>query len=253
MEGCLYLGRVVHKRLRPFVYKFSHRVFYLLLDIDRLDEPGARLLSHNRFGLLSLYDRDHGARDGSPLRPWVDASLKKAGLDLAGGTVRILCFPRLWGFVFNPLSIFFCADREGRLRAILYEVKNTFGDQHAYLFKVEADDLGPGLQSHGCAKTFYVSPFIPQAAQYRFQVEEPGERLSVLIRESVDDEEILRAGLTGRRAPLSDRTLALALVRHPLMTLKVILAIHWHALWLWLKGAKFHHRPDPPGIDVTVV
>ena len=253
MEGCLYLGRVVHKRLRPFAYEFSHRVFYLLLDIDRLDGPGSRLLSHNRFGLLSLYDRDHGTRDGRPLRPWVDASLNKAGLDLTGGTVRLLCFPRLWGFVFNPLSIFFCSDGDGRLRAILYEVKNTFGDQHTYLFRVEAGGGDARPQIHACAKNLYVSPFIPQSAQYRFQVEEPGERLSVLIRESVDGEEVLLAALTGRRAPLCNRTLALAVLHHPLMTLKVILAIHWHALWLWLKGAKFHHRPEPPTPDVTVV
>ena len=251
MAGCLYLGRVMHKRTRPFVYQFSHRVFYLLLDIDHLDDLGSRLLSHNRFGLLSLYDRDHGSRDGSPLRPWVDAALKKAGVDLAGGSVRLLCFPRLWGFVFNPLSIFFCSDGDGRLRAILYEVKNTFGDQHTYLFRVAAGDTGP--QRHACAKNLYVSPFIPQAAQYRFHVEEPGERLSVLIRERVAEEDVLLATLTGRRVPLSTLTLALAVVRHPVMTLKVMLAIHWHALWIWLKGGKFHHRPELPVPDLTVI
>ena len=114
-----------------------------------------------------------------------------------------------------------------------------------------AGDTGP--QRHACAKNLYVSPFIPQAAQYRFHVEEPGERLSVLIRERVAEEDVLLATLTGRRVPLSTLTLALAVVRHPVMTLKVMLAIHWHALWIWLKGGKFHHRPEPPVPDLTVI
>ncbi len=251
--SALYFGRVMHKRLRPFVHRFAYRVFSLWLDIDAIDELSRRLrlFSHNRFNVFSFFDRDHGARDGRPLRPYVEAALADAGIDLDGGIIHLLCFPRVLGYVFNPLSIYFCRHADGRLRAILYEVTNTFGDRHSYLLPVHRarDSAEPICQS--CDKMLYVSPFIDMISQYRFRVKEPGERLSILIRQSIPEGEQLLATLTGRRSPLRDRDLARAFVTHPLMTLKVMGAIHWQALWLWLKGATFHRRPSPPSEPVS--
>lgn len=246
----LYVGKVMHARLMPFRHRFTYRVFSLFLDLDGIPALARRLrlFAHNRFALFSFHDRDHGPRDGGPLRPWIEAALARAGVDAAGGAIRVLCFPRVLGFVFNPLTVYWCHDREGRLRALLYEVKNTFGDQHGYLIPV-GDVPGPEVRQ-SCEKGFYVSPFIAMEATYKFRVAPPGMRLALLIRQSVRDGELLVASLTGRRRGLSDGALLRVFVTHPLMTVKVVAAIHWEALRLVLKGATFHARPRPPVLDV---
>ncbi|PWR23337.1 DUF1365 domain-containing protein [Zavarzinia compransoris] len=241
--AALYLGLVFHGRLRPVRHAFRYRVFSLLLDLDRLDEAaaGCRLFSHNRFNLLSFHDRDHGARDGSPLRPWIEARLADHGLGhLAGGRIEVLCFPRLWGFVFDPLTIYYVARADGTIGAVVYEVKNTFGEQHCYVL---AAGPGGGPIRHDADKAFHVSPFVAMAATYRFRLSVPGERLQVTIDEHDDRGRLLIASLTGARRPFTDRALAAAVVRHPLMTVKVVAAIHWQALRLWLKRLPIHPRP----------
>jgi DUF1365 family protein len=241
----LYVGRVMHARLKPFRHRFAYRVFTCLFDVDEIPALARRLrlFAHNRFGLFAFHDRDHGARDGSPLRPWVERQLAGAGIDLAGGRIELLCFPRLLGYVFNPLSIFFCRNPDGRLAAIVYEVKNTFGDQHCYVRAVGPRQTPDAPVLQQATKDFYVSPFIDMDCTYRFRVDEPGDRIGVLIRQSDAEGELLVATLTGRRQPLDDRRLAGAFLGHPLMTLKVIAAIHWEALWLWVKGARLVPRP----------
>lgn len=253
--SALYFGRVMHKRLRPFAHRFDYRVFSLWLDIDAAGglSRRLRLFSHNRFNVFSFCDRDHGPRDGRPLRPYVEATLADAGIALEGGTIHLLCFPRVLGYVFNPLSIYFCRHADGTLRAILYEVTNTFGDRHNYLLPVDTTRPPGGPVTQACDKALYVSPFIDMDSLYRFRVKEPGERLSILIRQSVPEGEQLLATLTGERALLADRQLARAFVSHPLMTLKVMGAIHWQALWLWIKGATFHRRPAPPADPVSPI
>ena len=141
----LYVGEVMHRRSRPKAYEFVYRVFNIVVDIDKLrdDALGRRLFSYNRFNLFSFYDRDHGARDGSTLRPWVEKHLADAGLSHAAAHIRLLCMPRVLGYVFDPISIYYCSDPEGNLAAVLYEVKNTFGDQHGYLFPVERGQTAP--------------------------------------------------------------------------------------------------------------
>ncbi|MFC4352700.1 DUF1365 domain-containing protein [Fodinicurvata halophila] len=252
--SALYFGQVMHKRLRPFGHRFVYRIFQLWLDLDELPDLDRRLrlFSHNRFNLFSFHDRDHGARDGGALRPWIESQLAAAGIDLDGGPVRLLCFPRILGYVFNPLTIWFCHHRDGRLRAVLYEVRNTFGDKHGYLIPV-ASPLAPGepLQQD-CDKALHVSPFIPMQAHYRFRLSLPDERLSVVIRESVPEGEQLVAAQSAHRAELTDARLLRAFFTHPLLTLKVIGAIHWQALRLWLKGAPFHRRPRPPAQAVSL-
>ena len=252
--SCLYAGRVMHKRLRPFAHRFTYRVFSLFVALDELPriDRRLRLFSHNRWNVFSFRDRDHGPRDGSPLRPWIERHLADAGIDLAGGPVRLLCFPRVLGYVFNPLSIWFCYHADGRLRAVLYEVSNTFGQWHSYLLPV---DTGRG---HGepivqsCDKRLYVSPFIGMTSQYQFRLAEPDERLAISIRQWVPEGEQLIASQHGRRVRLSDRALLRLFVAYPMMTLKVIAGIHWEALQLWRKGARVVPRPAPASAEVTM-
>jgi DUF1365 family protein len=237
----IYRGRVMHHRLKPSL-RFTSRTASLLLDIDALPATAARLrlLSHNRFNLFGFDDRDHGPRDGSPLRPWIDRLLAAHGFARAA-RVRLLCYPRVLGYVFNPLSVYFCENEGGELYAIVHEVKNTFGEQHAYVLPATARG---GVVRQACAKRFYVSPFLPLEGGYRFAVRPPAERVSIVIRQSGPEGLQLVASLTGDHAPLSDAELARVFVRFPLMTLKVIASIHWQALKLWLHGARYRaHRP----------
>ncbi len=251
-ESSLYFGRVMHHRLRPFRHRFTYRVFSMWLDIDRIDADAAqlRLFSHNRFNLFSFHDKDHGRRDGTPLRSWAEELLARDNIDLEGGRVSILCYPRILGYVFNPLSVFFCHDAADRLRAIIYEVKNTFGEQHCYVLPLPAG-VNEAQVRQRCAKQFHVSPFIGMQSDYRFLIRPPAEDLSIVIRQSVPQGPQLIAALTGRRVELSDATLLKAFCQYPLMTLKIISAIHWEALWIWLKGAKYHGRPPAPDREAS--
>lgn len=250
MNSALYFGTVAHQRLRPVRHELSYRVFTLLVDLDELPQLARRLrlMSHNRFNLFGVYDRDHGGRADRPLRAQVEAALARAHID-GVASIRLLCFPRMLGYVFNPLSVYFCHGADGALRAILYEVSNTFGEQHTYLIPVTGGD---DMVRQRCAKEFYVSPFMEMEGRYEFRLAAPGERLAVFIRQSDRQGPILDASLEGRRAPLDDRTLARAFLAYPLMTLKVIAGIHWEALHLWRKGMKVLPRPKPPEDAVTI-
>lgn len=252
--SCLYVGTVMHRRLQPFPHRFAYRVFSLLLDLDELPALGAglRLFSHNRLNLLSFHDSDHGARDGTPLRPWVEGLLAEAGI-AADGAIRLLCFPRILGLVFNPLAIFFCHRADGSLAAILYEVRNTFGDKHCYLLEAPAGGVRGAPILQGCAKQFHVSPFLPVDGEYHFRLKVPDASLSILIRHAAGGREMLIASQTGRREALTDRRLLARFLSHPLMTVKVVAAIHWQALRLWRKGARFHRHPGSVPVGPTVV
>jgi uncharacterized protein len=243
-EPALYQGRVMHQRLRPFRHRFVYRVFSVLLDLDRLEACGRRLrlLAIERPGVMSFRAADHGARDGTPLRPWVERELAAHGLGHAAERIFLLCFPRVLGYVFNPLSIYWCYGPGEQLGAIVYEVKNTFGEQRAYVLPVAAGRAADAPVRQSCAKDLYVSPFIAMAAGYRFKLTPPGERLSIAIQEEIEEGVQLVATLTAERRPLSDGALARALLRQPLMTYKVIAGIHWEALKLWWKGAKLQPR-----------
>lgn len=255
MNSALYFGEVMHKRLRPFVQRFVYRVFSLWLDLDELPrlQRELRLFSHNRFNLFSFFDRDHGARDGTALRPWIEAQLRAAGRDIGGGPVRLLCFPRVLGYVFNPLTVWYCHQPDGRLDSILYEVRNTFGEKHGYLIPIDRSVPRGAVIRQTCAKGFYVSPFIGMQARYRFKLSEPDERLFVAILEEVPEGPQLIATQTGVRRRLSDGMLLRACLGRPLLTLKVMAGIHWEALKLWRRGAAFHKRPAPPAAAVTVL
>ena len=253
LRSCFYFGAVMHRRLRPMRHRFAYRVFSCLIDLDELDALGRlRGFGYNRFSLMGFHDRDHGPRDGSPLRPWIDARLAEAGIDLAGGAVRLLCFPRVLGYVFNPLSVWFCHHADGRLRAILYEVSNTFGERHGYLIRTPEVAAGEAV-AQNCAKRFYVSPFIALDGGYLFRLRVPDTRLSLAIRHDDADGPVMTAAQTGQRKPFTAPNLLRAFCAYPLMTLKVIAAIHFEALKLWRKGARLHKRPRAPSTPITVV
>ena len=249
--GAIYTGRVVHRRLRPRDHMLNYRVFSLLLDFDRFDEIERRqsILRINRGGILSFLERDHGDGHGD-LRAWVDARLRDAGYDPATLRVRVLCYPRILGYVFNPLTVFFCDDGADATQVILYQVNNTFGERHTYVLPV-TDGATPIRQS--CDKAMYVSPFTPMQGRYDFSIAPPADDVSVTIRQSDADGPLLNASFTGRRQALTTGNLLAALVRHPLMTLKVIAGIHYEAFHLWRKGVPyFSHQPQQRG-EVSVI
>lgn len=245
MSSALYRGRVMHRRLDRLTYRFTYRVFSLYLDLDALPmlDRRLRLFSYNRFGLLSLHDRDHGPRDGSPLRPWLEALLRRHGIELAGGSVSLLCFPRVLGWVFNPMSVYYCRHRDGSLRAIVCEVRNTFGGMHHYVLAPAGGGAMDWDGEYRVRKRFHVSPFIGPQSEYRFRFQEPGGRVRVYINELSDGSPLLQACIVGERAELTDTNIVGECARLPLLPLKVMAAIHWQALKLWLRGARFHRMP----------
>ncbi len=256
MSGWLYICRVMHRRPGPPRYRFIYRSFYLLLDIDAIDAACARtpLLSRNRLNLLSFYDRDHAAHDGSNLRAWVEDVLSERGVDLAGGRIRLLTMPRVLGYGFNPISVFYCEHDDGTLRATVVEVHNTFGEHHFYV--LHANDAAMdwnGTQTK--TKQFHVSPFLSRQGVYRFHLSAPGERFAVGIRlyEDASEDAALRivTALTGERVAIGTRNVLKVCLRMPLMTLKVTAAIHWQALKLWLRGAGFRRKPEPKRPNVS--
>ena len=251
-DGTLYHGWVMHQRQARPRARFRYRVFMLLLDLDRLDalDRRCRLFGHNRRRPVAFYDRDHGPKDGSPLRPWIDTVLARSGIDLAGGRVRLLCYPRVLGRAFNPLSLWYCEHADGSLRAVLCEVRNTFGEWHGYLLHDDGRALDWPVRA-SAAKCFHVSPFLPDRGYYRFRLTAPHARLSIGIRYQDPEGQELTAVQWGERRALTDRSLATALARLPWLALSVWGGIHWEALKLWLRGARYHRKPTPPTAEIT--
>ena len=179
-SSCIYNGHVVHKRFKPKKHFFKYKVFSLLIDLSEIQqlEKELTLFSYNKFNILSFYDVDHGPRDGSSLINWVKENMIKNHISIEGISIKLLCYPRIWGYVFNPLSVFFIYDKNSNLISILYEVKNTFDEQHTYIFKLQKTDK---LIQHKCKKKFHVSPFIEMDCTYFFKITKPGEKISVYI------------------------------------------------------------------------
>jgi DUF1365 family protein len=250
----MYFGDVLHRRRRPKAHKLSYRVFTLLLDLDEVEglDRTLRLFGHNRRAVFSLHDADHGHGEKGGLKPWAEERLREAGLWSEGMRIAMLCYPRIFGYVFNPLTVYFCRSVEGELKAILYEVCNTFHERHTYV--IPAAPNGAGTVRHECAKALYVSPFVPMECRYRFVIRPPAEEVLVAINEEDAEGLLLHAAFSGKRAPLDDRTLMRALFAYPLMTLKVMGAIHFEALRLWLKGVPFHkHHKAATPVARTIV
>lgn len=233
-EGAIYVGDVVHKRARPKRHSLRYRVFSMLVDLDQLDsmDQKLRFFSLNRFNLVSLVTKDFGPRDGTSVASFIRRKAAAAGVpDVA--RIRMLAYPRLLGFAFNPITVYYCEDAEGVVRFMAYEVSNTFGEHHFYQADVTPVD---GHIRHDARKALYVSPFNTMEGDYRFSVRPPTETVFLGITLSDVEGGLLTAYFEGERRPLTDATLLKLLLAYPFMTAKVVAGIHWEALLLWLKG-----------------
>jgi uncharacterized protein len=248
----LYFGRIVHRRRRPVEHGFAYDVCGLLVDLDELPELDRRLrlFSWNRPNVFAFNHRDHGPRNGSSLKDWVARHLAAVGIDLDGGRVLVLCFPRLFGYVFNPLSVWFCYRPDGSLAALVLEVSNMAHESHSYLLSAGPSDNGRWLSAR-FAKVFHVSDFVSMDAEYCCRILAPGERVCMQIRELEHADETLVAVWRGRRVPLTDATLLYALARFPLMTFKVWTAIYWEGWRLVRKGVPRYPRSEALARELT--
>lgn len=245
-EPRIVFGRVVHQRLRPVRHGFSYPVFFLRVPLSRIDALSRRWLSVDRWNLLSFMRRDFGPRDGGDLEAWMRGRLAEQGITSADGEIVLQAFPRVLGYVFNPIAIWECHDKSGQLRAVLCEVSNTFGERHNYL--LAHPDERP--IAHGewlrAAKVFHVSPFCEVQGHYRFRF--PGDADLPTARIDYHDAQglLLATALHGRARPLTDALLLRAFFGYPGMTLGVVARIHWHALRLWMRNVPWFAKPEPP-------
>ena len=243
---------VSHRRMRPSANAFRYRVAYLCLDLDVLQDAAGRWLSLDRRGLVSFRRADHGPRDGSDLEGWLRGVLAEHGLgEVCDGDVVLMTMPRMFGYVFNPVSFWFCRDRAGALRAVLCEVNNTFGESHCYL--VHHPDRRP-LQSDQWLegrKVFHVSPFLLIEGGYRFRFRLDDRAIHVDVNYHDAQGLMLATSVGGRREALDDRAVLRRFLGNPTMTLGVVARIHWQALQLWRKRARFYRKPAPPPEFVT--
>ena len=237
-DSSIYIGNVIHKRFKPKIHFFKYKVFSILLDISEIDilDKSLKIFSYNKFNIVSFYDADHGPRDGTSIKEWVIKNLNDNRINTENIKIKLLCYPRIFGYVFNPLSVFFIYNKNSELISILYEVKNTFGEQHTYVFKTKENE---NYIKHTCKKKFHVSPFIEMDSTYFFKILKPSEKISVIIDQYDEEGKLLYASQDGDRIEFNNKNLVLSYLRHPLMTFKIIVAIHFEAFKLWTKGIKF--------------
>ena len=239
MNSCIYNGEVNHTRFKPVKHFLNYKTFSLFIDLDEIEQldKSISIFSHNKFNIFSFYNKDHGDRDGNCLKKWVISNLKKYKIEGNISKIKILCYPRIFGYVFNPLSIFYCYEND-KLKSIFYEVKNTFNEQHTYIFKIKD---GEEIKQK-CKKKFYVSPFMDMETFYNFKLIDPNQRLLVMIKQTDAEGTVLTATQTGDKKEFNFKQLLINFFRYPLMTLKIISSIHFEALLLWKKGAIYRKR-----------
>tara|TARA_B100000029_G_scaffold229385_1_gene226928 strand:+ start:1966 stop:2736 length:771 start_codon:yes stop_codon:yes gene_type:complete len=250
-NSCIYSGFITHRRFKPKRHFFTYKTFSLLIDLKEIRslEKKIKFFSYNKLNILSFYDTDHGPRDGSSLTEWVKKTLLNANIDIGSGNIKLLCYPRFFGYVFNPLSIFYCYNDALQLKAILYEVKNTFNEQHTYVFSASPKS---NLIFHKCNKKFYVSPFMEMKTFYNFRLLNPGKIINIFIKQKDDEGTLLTACQVGKRIEMTSKNLFFQFLKHPLMSFKVIMAIHFEALRLWVKGVKFVQRKKKIKDDLSI-
>jgi DUF1365 family protein len=250
IDSGIYRGAVVHERIRPRRHRLKYNVFSLLLDIDELGtiSQNSKMLAHNKWAFYSIRDNDHG--DGRPIRKWVEDELRDHELAECSEKIFMLCYPRILGYVFNPLTVYFCYNKNNTLGAVIYEVHNTFKERHCYVLAVEPSQKI--IVKQHCEKEFYVSPFIPENCTYKFRIQEPGQKVGVVIREEDSEGLLFAAAFSGLYTPLSDEALLKTTVQYPLMTIKVMVGIHIEAFKLFFKKIPFiAHQPKKPKAEIT--
>ncbi|HCQ71636.1 MAG: DUF1365 domain-containing protein [Alphaproteobacteria bacterium] len=237
----IMFGRVMHKRLFPKVNAFNYGIYYLALPLSKLQNMGLPL---NRPAAISFYEVDHGARDGSDLENWARSILDTYNITEANGEITLMCMPRIFGYVFNPVSFWLCHDHNGQIRAVLCEVNNTFGETHTYLCAhadrspIQDNDILQG------EKLFHVSPFLPRDGHYEFRFDMSGDQCNIAVHYfAADGRKQLATALYGALRPMNETNIRKAFWMYPLVTLKAITLIHWQALKVVLKGIKYIPKP----------
>jgi len=246
----IWRGSTAHKRLKPFEHGFKYPIAMIGICLEQLEDAGrvSKFFTINRWGVFSFHEKDFGARDGSSLMDWSVSQFESAGIS---GIQRVqhICQPRILGYQFNPISLYFGYDRKGELGGIIYEVHNTFGDAHAYVAPVK----GSLVEQHTVDKSLHVSPFFDVSGRYEFALQVPDENLALAIRKVGVDGPDFRASMSLKRKEASSRAFFAWFIRFPVSTLTTTALIHFEALRLWIKGARYHHRPAPPVQPSTTV
>jgi len=251
VNSALFDGQVYHKRLRPAVHVLRYRVFTFLLALDEIDELDKKLwlFSRNRWNLFSFYDKDFGEFATEPLPHYVQRQLKSAGIEQKPYRILLTCYPRICGYTFNPLSLFYCLDENNIPFAILHEVHNTFKERHVYVLPVEEAEQNPKPGSvqwinQSISKSLFVSPFAHMDMHYDFRLNVPDARQVIVIRAHDENGHLLTASYTASRQFLSSANLLRYFCTVPFLTFKVVGGIHWEALRLWIKRVPlFAHKP----------
>lgn len=246
----LWTGKTVHHRYSPFERRFSYDICLIDLDIDRLEEASRQspLFSVGRPALFSFRSEDNGPKEKrASLRGWAEDMFRSANVELGGGAIRLITFARHLFYKFAPLSLWYGYDQEGNLRGIIYEVNNTFGERHCYVAATQEK-----RSQHEADKSFHVSPFMDVAGQYRFTLRTPDDRLLVTVENWENGGRTHMANIVAEQAPANSATLLRLAITQPFSSLGVMAAIHWQALKIWMRGAGYHRKPDPPVRSATI-
>lgn len=243
----LYSGKIMHARLAPVTHRFSYKMTSMLIDLDRLDEAdrSTAIFSVNRSNLVAFHEKHHGPRDGTPLRAYIDAIIAKTGLNRPA-RIELLCYPTVFGYTFNPLSVYFCHDDADNVIALVYQVHNTFGQSHCYVEPVRPEQRSAAGIRQSRAKRFYVSPFMEMAMTYKFRIRPPAETVALRILEFNKTQPVLSATFHGYKIPANMNHFLRSVLQTIGITWKVTAGIHFEAMRLWLKGLRPIDRPDPP-------
>jgi len=251
IEPQLFFGKVMHGRLFPKHNNFTYGIYYLAFPLSKIKNLP---IGYNRFAPLSFYDRDHGHCDGSDLENWARSILADYNIKEADGDIKLVCMPRVLGYVFNPVSFWLCHDKQGSLRAVLCEVHNTFGERHTYLCAHEDHSPITHVDLLKGEKLFHVSPLLKREGHYTYRFDVRDHKFAVWI-DLFDGEgkKQLVTSLAGTFEAMNARSLRKAFWRYPLVTFKAIILIHWQALKLLAKGIKYISRPaqKPERISAT--
>lgn len=246
MNAEIYQGEVTHKRVSPVQHKLNYRVFSLMIDVDQLKQVSTRtkLFSVGRWNLFSLCQRDHGYKNDRSISDFAWDIVAQSNLSDRVKRIRMLFYPRILGFAFNPLTTYFCEDSTGEPVLMIYEVRNTFGENLTYV--LAAGPKRNGAYAHGTKKNFYVSPFNDVSGDYHFHIRSEDLEKTVGVALKVDGQPVLRTHFRGKATDLTDKALLHSFFAYPLMTMKIIFGIHWEALRLWRKGMTLTKRPPAP-------
>ena len=255
LRSCLYECKVMHHRLQPREHRFEYQLFYLDLDLDEIDQVAGQVrgFSRNRWNLYEFRDRDHltlpGKADGS-LKEHVLAWISQQGLHLPPETrITLVTLPRVLGYIFNPVSFYFCEDQAGTTQCVVVQVGNTFREMKPYLIR---EPERPGFFHLVTPKHFYVSPFSELDLAFDFKVRVPDEQMEIHIDDRKGDALVLLSALIGKRREFTTGRLAWLTLKFPFVTLKVIFLIHWQAFRLWWKGLPFHKKADNQNLQKDV-